>query len=83
MTIHTRSGGLIAHDIDTCICIVILVHAEFHPVQQLVVFPGNPLQGRRQLFEKLGGGGGGGGGLASRIEFVAHNESQIHIFGYF
>ena len=54
-TIHTGSGGLIAHDIDTCICIVILVHAEFHPVQQLVVFPGNPLQGRRQLLRSGGG----------------------------
>ena len=29
-------------------------------------------------FEKRGGGGG----LASRIEFVAHNKSRVHIFGH-
>ena len=40
------------------------------------------LEGCRQLL-RSGGGGGGGGGLASRIEFVARNESRIHIFGHF
>ena len=35
------------------------------------------MQGHRQLLRS------GGGGLASRIEFVAHNESQIHIFEHF
>ena len=37
------------------------------------------MQGHRQLLRS----GRGGGGLASRIEFVAHNESQIHIFEHF
>ena len=37
------------------------------------------LEGCRQLLRS----GGGGGGLASRIEFVARNESRIHIFGHF
>ena len=30
-----------------------------------------------------GGGGGGGEGVASRIEFVAHNKSRVHVFGHF
>ena len=33
------------------------------------------VRGRRQLLRS------GRGGLASRIEFVARNESQIHTFG--